>query len=236
MNVILQERDYRLLRELDSCGFLSLNQVVDFFFDGSYEAARKRTGKLKDAGYLSITELARVRIVQITTQALQVFACGELRNNRSARKPVSSHTINHELAVRSLKLQLEKLNRLDGQFVVREVIIDQKLLSFKIDQQSFRPDAFVSIVKKPKQLHSFFFEVDMGTESHCRLIWKVKMYERLRKSGEFARWRQRPTINKTANAFRVIFIIKAQKRAERLRRSLTAKHKDCFVFVIESGP
>lgn len=234
MNVILQERDYRLFKELDSCGYLSYSQVAHFLFDGNMEAARKRITKLKNANYISIVKVSQKLIVQAGGLVHKNTRIKLQREIRRLTKPVNRHCIKHELAIRYLKLALGRLNGSHSQFEIKDIIIEQKLLCFKVDTKVFRPDAFALISDKPGEKHSFFFEVDMGNETHWRLMDKIKMYELFRKSGGFALWRGGKREDHALYAFRIIFVVTEKRRAARLRRAIITLNKQNFVFVVEN--
>ena len=230
----LQPRDSDVLRGLFESRVMTTDHASALYFDGNYEAARKRLQKLKSAGF--ITERPRQvfgpSVLFLTRKGLEILReRGVLAEyppfdlpalDRRAR--VSDLTIRHELEIMDVKVAFDgAMKRNDGCTLV-QFSTWPRLHEFTVSQAArevlVKPDGFIQIAETKEFMHEFFLEVDRSTEEQERLVSRAVAYREhygngghaIRRGAKHEQFRDFP--------FRVLMVMKSNDRrnntAERL--------------------
>jgi hypothetical protein len=217
MPLILQDRDIIIFQELGVSGFLSLDQVARLAFGGNLETARKRIGKLMRADLLAVETIpfSRLKILRLTSRSAEASRKIGLPVCKIPKLSRSSSLL-HDLAVRDVRLAFLQTigDRVDVAIDAFE--IEQANLRFRCPGTELIPDGFISLHFDDGSVSDFFLEIDRGTEDHGRLLAKIRSYDRLLKSGVYARWRNVDTHPR----FKVIFIFDSIVRAQAFKKSV----------------
>jgi len=215
--VLLQPRDLQVFAELSACRFLSLPQLAQLCFAGNLETARKRTQKLREAGYVEYQRLlyAVPACVWLTSKVNPLLERGWLSRSRSHRPNPSS--LRHELVIRDIRMRL-LLDAPGYGMEIEAVCIQAEDISFHVGGRRHQPDAFIALGCRPTK--HYFLEVDLGTESIPVFLRKIGQYERLFKSGLFASRFEAPLDRYRAYPFQVLVVFDSATRQERVLSAL----------------
>lgn len=244
-----QDRDYELLRSLFESRVMTLSQAAALYFDGSYEAAKKRLQKLESARavYRRRRNVNEPAVYALTEQSLELLRTkGFLDQYRAAfnglpnmrqRATVSDMTMRHELAVMDVKAALmpaiERTDRFSTvefgtwpflyQFKAKRTFTnaDGSLLSEIVLQ---KPDGFIRVYEQEEDgglsEHRFFLEVDRSSEPQHRLAAKASAYRDYYSSGNFATRYGHPGAPREDFPFRVLMILRNTERRNNAAESL----------------
>lgn len=198
--IILQDRDHRLLEELETMRVIDREQAKIVAGFGSTTRANTRLLALTRAGYLTRTQLAGNR------------AAYQLTNARAGRqwKPGSKadavQFCEHQLTINEVALTLRYRSiPLPG---VRSQL--WRRFTEPISKAfPLIPDAYCEMAS-PAGIRACFLEVDLGTEALPVLRRKFQLYLQLALSGEF------PALF-SQQQFRVLVITTTERRMENLR-------------------
>ena len=248
-DIVLQERDYALLRELYESRIMTRQHIAELFFDGSSEAAKKRVQKLM--GIKLIAERAR----QPSEPAILHLATGGYRLLESEgllseypeqgmksfqkRVQVGDGTVKHELDVMSIKAGMARSVRGNIHLEIAAFQTWPKLYQFRARrpvvqdgwtatrEMAMKPDGFVRLHEHLADgdgvvEHAFFLEVDRGTERHPTITSKVEGYRHYYRSGGFAERCGYDPSNPGACPFRVLLVLRTPERCQRIAESLLA--------------
>lgn len=204
-SVILQERDFALLRGLFEARVMMLTHITALHFEGKEEAAKKRVQKLKAAGYIRERKGRRAyeaAILSLTRQGFEALSAqGALAGypaigwkSLEKRLDVSDGTLRHEVTVLDAKAALAPAVERQPRFSITEFSVWPRLCEFTITRQFnrsvVRPDGLLRIGERGEDgepyEHLFFLEVDRGTEEHETLVGKAVDYLYYRENGDLA--------------------------------------------------
>jgi hypothetical protein len=230
--VILQERDFALLKEMFESRVMTGAHVASIYFDGKKESAKKRLQKLKSAGYVG--ERARMpneqAILSLTAKGLKLLKeHGILTDYPPAsiktlekRARVSNITLRHELEVMDVKTAFYAAIQDTNEFSIAEFTTWTQMHQFKAVPSRYdgvevmvKPDGFIRIheTKDGETFEqTFFLEVDRSTEMLDTLVSKAASYRDYQKSGGFAE--RSGAARSAANdlTFRVLMVFKTPER------------------------
>ena len=245
----ITERDLAFLRGLFESRVMTLAHSAALHFDGSLEAAKKRTQRLKRANYIRERPRSRAYDPSILCLARRGFEA--LRRARQLvdypavawesmerRGHVSPFTLRHELDVLSTKSALVSALRSTPQFHIAEFSTWPQLFAFRTRQQTadgygrsviMKPDAFIRIdagddVSTVRQRFSFFLELDRSTETQQNLRSRASGYLDYYRSGGFAKRCGRPSENFRQFPFRVLWIFRNAERRNNAAESFLHHH------------
>ena len=237
MSLRLQPRDYFILRGLFECRLMTLAHATALYFDGKYEAARKRLQILRTAGYIGEKprKIGEEMLLFLTKTAfLRLQSDGKLTDYPDLtmeqfliRSKVQPATIKHELAVMDVRVAItnaiakSELHRLSefttwpmlSQFEAVHPLQKQRVI--------IRPDGFVHLMDKSEEHEYFFFlELDRSSEVQRVLAEKALCYRDFYASGGFALRQGAGKEDFRDYPFRVLMILQSAERrnntAERL--------------------
>jgi len=238
--MILQERDFNILKCLFESRVLTSIHVSTLFFDGKREAAKKRLQSLKRAGFIgerrrTVTEPALLFLTPKSFKALK--ESGNLAQYPAnswdvfrRRSNVSDLTIRHELGVLDVKAAFFRdINSQDG-LSLMEFTTWPELNQFEVyapdtgHQTLVKPDGFIRIHESEANgetfEHTFFLEVDRSTEVQETLIQRALCYAAFYRSGGFAVWNGAAPTDFRDFPYRLLIVCKSAERrnnfAERL--------------------
>ena len=105
------KRDFFLLERLDSFGILSTQQIRELIFNGiNTRTVLRRLRLLKKEGWLFSSEgLPNGGLVWVLTKKGAL-----LFNSEGETRPINRNTLQHDITVSSLRIQLERLNLAEG--------------------------------------------------------------------------------------------------------------------------
>ena len=243
--IMIQERDVRILRLLADYRLLTTSQLHGMCF-GARSKALRRLRQMYDAGLIDRIHRPVIRgsseIVYILTKKghglLQQSGRHSDADRFSEFKSVSKETslffLDHELALVVFRLAMEKECR-DTQTEILFWKSDQDLRvsrdgkrrilrvqAYDGDTLPLLPDAFFGI-QNTKGKSYYFIEMDMGTESLKRVERKFRAYTAYLISGEFQRmW--------GFKAFRVLILTSSEKRRDNLIQLAGNQRRHAILF------
>jgi len=230
-HVEVQERDIALLRELFVSRIMTLAHAGALHFEGRSEAAKKRVQKLKAAGFLA--ERPRKSrdpgILTLTRNGFRELVenghIADLPRLSAAaferRARVSDLTIRHELAVMDVKTALVRgISAVPGmkmvEFTTWPLLHQFDVLRGRAGKVRMKPDGFLRVEEtSPKGEvfeHTFFLEVDRGSESLDTLTTKALCYREHYASGGYVRSRGGKASEYAEYPFRVLFVMPSEER------------------------
>lgn len=148
------------------------------------------------------------------------------RQTRKRPRPLSTHFLEHHLAVTEAHLIGTETVRSHRELAVNRVEFEpqcwRSYLGPHGERRTLKPDMFLQVTS-PEYVDSYYLEIDMATENPARVI---------RKSMQYQAWKQRGTDQETLGAFpKVLWLAPHAKRQEQLGRHLKedpAIHDDLF--------
>jgi hypothetical protein len=210
MTIQLQNRDLIIFREIDSCRFLTLKQIATLCFNNKAEAAKKRLQKLQQGGFLKRHSSG---ILYPSIYMLKNTARILIGERGTEKKWVPSvNTLNHEITVRDFRASVIRDVSHQG-MEIPVFTLNPADLSFSIGTNSLRSDGYFEI-KTNDQLSKYFFEVDMGTETHSNIKTRVNLYRKLANSRIFkisGKERNKPS---RLVSFKVLFLLPSDIRLQ----------------------
>lgn len=238
LSVQLQPRDIALLRDLFESRLMTLAHVAAIHFDGSVEAAKKRTQKLRAANLLAERprRLYQPTILHLTGRAQRLLAHqGHLlayprhvQVNLHKRISVSELTLRHELDVLDIKAAFASALRLHRSLNLIDFSTWPALHQFHVTPPGrrrtlVRADGLIRIhetVDEERFEHVFFLERDRSSESQNILVHRAVCYREFYKRGGLAVWNGKSAEEFESHPFRVLMVLQNDERrnntAERL--------------------
>lgn len=234
-----QERDFALLEDLFVSRVMTLSHVAAIRFGGRPEAAKKRVQKLKAAGLIA-ERPRRARdpgILFLSKRGYELLK----QNGHVAGYPglsapafekrakVSDLTLRHELGVMDAKAALlPAINRTPGMSVI-EFTTWPMLHQFDVRLRGHsalrvKPDGFLLVEEKgvggESYEHTFFLEVDRGTEILDTLANRALCYREHYRTGGYA-----ASCGASRNAFaeypfRVLIVFPSEERRNNMAERL----------------
>jgi hypothetical protein len=242
IDVQLQDRDLTLLKGLFESRIMTVRHMSAIFFDGHFEAVRKRVRRLREAGYLAerTRKVQDTAIFSITRRSYDALAHAGLfveRRNASwlstqKRLHVAESTLRHELEVMDVKAAFYDAVRHRPTLRLTEFITWPQRIAFNAFHPAtgakvvVKPDGFVQIEEGRQEdnsrQHRFFIEVDRSTEVLDTLVNRMCSYQSFYKHGGLAErfggsreaYREFP--------FRVLIVCKSEERRDNLAVRLLA--------------
>jgi protein involved in plasmid replication-relaxation len=234
-NVSLQDRDVSLIRMLaEEFLVLTREQIGELFPMGSIARLNFRLKQLREAGYLSVRDIARFGAMHtlgyyLGPQSLDLFHDPAERRVAEAVRAKAAELapsgMSHRMRVDTVHIRFLTAGR-DSP--------DYKLLTW-IDQYSpwwatlhrygvpIQADGYCEYLKLMhfNGLFTFFLEVDLGTERGRAIEEKVDRYIAYAKSHDYER-------KFAAHPFRVLFIASSLRRSETLLKMIEARTAGIF--------
>jgi hypothetical protein len=221
----LQERDFQVFRAIAESPACSRANLAAAFFNGSYEAAKKRIQQLAGVGFVRNDSVGFGRsILSLTEKGAELLIAHAKTPPTIRTSPVSPRMIRHERMLADCQFALTA--RADEQDCLVDFSNDPEKAAFCVNcsdhalAETVRPDGFCSIqtgFRTPKDF--FFIEIDRSTETQGHLIHLGKQYRSYRRSGEFtARFGNQYEANQPS--FRVLLIMKSPQRLENTLKNL----------------
>jgi hypothetical protein len=236
-----QERDFAVLRELFTSRIMTLGHITALHFGGRSEAAKKRVQKLKaadvvaerprkvrDPGILYLTAKGhRLLKEQGLISEYPALAIAEFER----RSRVSDLTIRHELEVMDVKAAIVPAINGTAGMKVLELSTWPLLHEFDVEfsgegRVRVRPDGLMRVEEKGSEgavyEHTFFLEVDRGTETLDTLSRRSLAYREHYSSGGYA-----VSLGAQRRAFadfpfRVLIVLPSDERRNNLAECLLA--------------
>ena len=254
LGIDLQERDLDIFVGLFECRVMTLAHIADLYFEGKGEAAKKRVQKLKRAGFLRERNkrVGDPSVLHIATKAFSVLGesgrLGRFPHIRikafEKRGRVSPVTLRHELEVMDVRATFFRAVREQPHLAILEFSTWPKLYEFTAQHDSLeygrrallvKPDGFVRI-REEKALqgapeHSFFLEVDRGTESLETIVQKAVCYLSHYRAGGFAETVGGSGEEYKRFPFRVLMIFQTEERRNNVATKLLHHTPPVFTLV-----
>jgi len=234
-----QKRDIAILRDLFVSRIMTLAHAAALHFNGSGEAAKKRIQKLKAAGLIaerarkardpSVLYLARAGFDLLTER-------GELSDlprlsaqSFERRAQVSELTLRHELQIMDVKATLQfAIDETTG-YSVLEFTTWPMLCEFEAQPKGLpkvrvKPDGRLRVEDRKEAgavyEHTFFLEVDRGTETLDTLTRRCLGYREHYASGGFAVSCGATRDKYAEYPFRVLVVLPSEARRDNLAERL----------------
>jgi hypothetical protein len=239
----IQDRDLLILRGLFEARVMTAEHVAAIYFEGRYEAARKRLQKLKAAGYVG-ERPRRVydpAVLFLTRKAFEVLCeTGTISDlprmswpSLEKRVRVSELTLRHELEVQDVRAAFHlATNKTDGveiaEFSTWPVLYQFEAFTPDGEAVTVKPDGFIRIHELSPEGETFeqmfFLEVDRSTETQNTLLTRALCYRDYYQRGGFAvRCGYSPqAFNRVP--FRVLMTFKTPERLHNTAAALLAAH------------
>jgi hypothetical protein len=239
MHISLRDRDIQLLHILWETRILSTRHVESLVFNKKREATKKRLQKLKAEDLIleSRPRLYEPAILSLTKKSFKLLKdaghLGQYPNITEAqfsrRTKVSPLTLQHELAIVDVRVALSQALKSHDRFSLEEFSTWPLLNQFKVKQRGklkdtlVKPDGFIRIHEKSgtgKYEHTYFLELDRGTETLDTLLQKMACYNLYYRTGGFAVKNGARADQFKEYPFQVIFVLNSRKRIENFRKLL----------------
>lgn len=237
-NVKLWDRDFRFLRDLYESRLMTIEQAGLLHF-GSYDAAKKRTQKLKAARYIRerVRKISDPSILSLAKAGLEVLLNdGHLEGLPrmgwtvlDRRLRVTDRTIRHEIEVMNVKAAMVAAIAKTERCTVHSFSTWPQLCEFQACRSDGKrvpvePDGFIQIREKEgdggRSEHAFFLEVDRSTEVLDVLAQKCHCYLDFYRSGGFAVRNGGAREEYKEIPFRVLLVCKSEARRDNVARRL----------------
>lgn len=240
----LQARDLALFRALFESRLLTLDHIARLHFDNQYEAAKKRTQRLKADRFLRERprRVYEPSILHLSHRAFdELLRRGHLKdyppyawNQLEDRARVSDLTLRHELAVLEVKTALSCAVRTTSHLELLEFSTWPALYQFEAAQPPrggayrsarvlVKPDGFVRLYEHTDHEqfeHFFFLEVDRSTEPRETLALRSYGYQDYYRRGGLAlRYGHTPEDYKDF-PFRVLIVLPNDERRNNMAERL----------------
>lgn len=234
-----QERDLLILRDLFVSRIMTLAHITALHFDGRSEAAKKRLQKLKSADFVGerprkardpgILFLAKngFELLRDGGHLSEFPTLSEATFEKRAR--VSDLTLRHELEVMDAKAALAPaIGRVPG-FSLVEFSTWPMLYQFDVRPRSMdsvrvKPDGLIRVREQADNggifEHSFFLEVDRGTETLDTLGVRAICYRDYYTSGGYAESFGAPRTAYAEYPFRVLMVFPSDERRNNIAERL----------------
>jgi hypothetical protein len=225
----IQDRDLLILRGLYESRLMTAEHVSAIYFEGRYEAARKRLQKLKAAGYVG-ERPRRVydpAVLFLTRKAFEALCeSGTIADlpqmswiRLEKRVRVSSFTLQHELEVQDVRAALipavEKTGRKVVEFSTWPVMFQFFAPTPSGQNVRVDPDGYIHVYETEGDEtyeYRFFLEVDRSTEVHTILGERAACYRNYYQRGGLASRLGQPRDEYEAFPFRVLMIFRTAER------------------------
>ncbi len=233
-SIDLQERDITLLRRLFEARQMTLNHFAGLYFNGSYEAAKKRVQKLERAGYLRkrTLNINKPASFFLTKSALEYL----LEDNKHSDYPKvklsallkrtqpRERTIHHENDVMDFVTALTSVLRSHQTIELHQAQTWPLLFEFSFAdsrglEKTAKPDAYIACRERAmgsggneSNEFNFFVEIDRSNETQDRVADKLSAYRIYYQSGGFAEWIGASAEEYKTYPFRVLMLFISQER------------------------
>lgn len=190
-HIVLQNRDFALLKALSDYRYLSTSQLRDkFFTNGPF--VYRRLKKLYEYGLITriqreIVGQASELIHALTSEGAKQLGThlGILSSNFTTHKKASRQLLEHELMLNAFRLAFEKATDMQNGLSIRQW--DTKYRICLVGKKTLIPDAYV-VLSTPKGKTHFFVEIDRFTESPSKVFrQKLQTYAHYHSSGQFSK-------------------------------------------------
>lgn len=231
--LILQARDIAILQSFFESRLMTIGQAAEILFDGRRASAQQRLWKLKSEGFLAELERepSAPSVMHLSAKGLRLLKRqGILLDyppktlaalNRRARG--SELTRGHELAVMEVKASIHRAARAAPAVTIEEFVTWPQLLKFEALGAETSPDGFFLVHDThdgPQVVHSFYVEIDLGTEQLATLVLKAARYLDHYRSGGFASANGAARAAYRAHPFRVLFVLPNDERRNNTAEAL----------------
>jgi hypothetical protein len=244
----ITDRDIEILRGLFESRIMTLAQLASIYFEGKYEATKKRLQTLRRSGLIAERPRYRAYDRSILFLAKSGFsllrAGGHVRDfprigweSMEKRVRVSPLTLRHEIAVNDIKASLMDAARRTPGLAVPQFLTWPRLFAFQANtdtgdafgrETTIRPDGFIRIEQRlPDEVvsHLAYLEVDRSTESLETLRLKALGYLDHYRSGGLATWIGRQSVDYKAVPFRVLIVLRNAERRNNLAAAFLTMHR-----------
>jgi hypothetical protein len=217
----LQERDFQILRAIAESPACSRANLAALFFNGSYEATKKRVKQLALSGFIQNEGRGGLgkTILCLTQKGAELLSLNLKTPGFVRTESVSQRMQAHERMLADCQFAfIDNANRENNCFMEFWTNPGDAAFSVRCADHSVmetvRPDAFCffqPVGESRKQF--FFFEIDRSTETQGHLIHLAKQYKAFWESGDFAVRFGNP-YEPRQTSFRVLLILVSQRRLE----------------------
>jgi hypothetical protein len=204
----IQPRDLELLRGLLECRVMTLEHAGVLHFP-SYDAAKKRIEKLKDAGLIGVRprRVNQPALHFLSKKGFQLLVREGLLSDLppmtwehvEKRVRVADTSLPHELQVMNVRAALEPVLRAMPEVKIErfqtwpmlyefEALVPMDVPSHK-PTMMIRPDGYLQVFEPGTNITSrFFLEVDRSSKVQGRLTLAAQCYRNHYNQGGFAEW------------------------------------------------
>jgi hypothetical protein len=221
--IVLQERDRRVLRELDTLRVIDREQARVIAPFGSVTRANTRLLELARAGLLARLPVGTVLgghklLYARTPGGAAVVGHAHRQPPWNARSPIvaGQPLLEHLLRTNELYLALRYGNPL---FTGCE-LVEWRTFNLPLQPSGVIPDAYC-VLKVRDASRALFVEVDLATEPLRTWSQKADRYVALARSGEFQRQFAR-------EQFGVVVIVPSDRRLQGVRRAIAGRTSKLF--------
>ena len=231
-HIEIQARDLEVLRGLFESRVMTAEHVAALYFEGRYEAARKRLQGLKAAGYVGQRPRRAYEpaVLFLTRKAFELLCeRGAITDYPpitwtalEKRVRVSELTLRHELDVMTVKAAVCLAVSQAPAFEVVEFSTWPLLYQFEAmnpagEQVTVKPDGLIRIQERAegggeRYEYTLFLEVDRSTETQEILAHRVACYLDYYRRGGLAARHGRPREEYKAFPFRVLMTFRNAER------------------------
>ncbi len=244
----LSDRDRDILESLFDLRYLTTNQIKRLYFDQSiassatHRATNRALNKLNGFGLIHSLErrIGGVRAGSASYvwclrpagfRLLDLSHKASISRSRKRDFEPSRSFLEHHLAISELYIQIILLERITNNLEIKKIETEPDCWRTYIGDSGsityLKPDLHAVTLTDSFEDH-WFFEIDLATESPCRIAHKCQQYHRYYQSG---------TEQRKHNIFpMVVWIAPNQKRADSLKHhikeELTPKQRSLFLVIL----
>lgn len=226
-SIAIQKRDLLILHEIAESPACLRRHIAAAFFEGRYEAAKKRLQALAKAGYVENADTSKTgrSIVCLTAKGRETLREEGFEIADAAASTPPERFRLHEMMLadcRAALLSLAQRHDYDIEFT------HGPDAAFAVDCnehhriESVRPDGFARIeCRTSASSANFFLELDRGTETLGHLLHLAEQYDTYRRSGDF----KTRISSRGGPGFRVLLVVASRKRLHNVAEALSKKTK-----------
>lgn len=226
-NIVLTERDYKILYTVGRFGLITTEHLAKLFFADFQNTANKRLRSLYNAGFLNRhvpfgNNHHLIYTLPSKGRKSLMSRFGEVKGLQLAPKTLDVADLEHRLAIIDVRVALILIGRKNSNFkLVRFLAGSEVIREMKTSGLSFIPDALILLdINDNKQVIAL--EMDLGTEPLS--VWRQKA------DAYNLAFRMKTNLLEYDN-WTVLVIALSKARLNSIQSNI---HSDRFLFVLKS--
>lgn len=179
MNIVLTERDFRILYHIFSEKVSKMGVLSRYFFKDSIKPCSKRLNKLQSSGLVKISPISLkksvIKVVNLTEKGFKTLSKEYLLNASNTKR--KSECIEHDLIISDIKRRFLTSEKIHNYFLENE--LHSSLFANSFEELSYakelNPDSLFE-VSHGLNKYLFFVEFEKSHQSIQKYISKITQY------------------------------------------------------------